>query len=80
MTKGQKKGESPLMRVFEMYETRILELIAEGYKQFEIAEMTPPLSKESVNKYLDGIKKKYGARNTPHLIHLWHEKGKTFNG
>jgi DNA-binding NarL/FixJ family response regulator len=64
--------------VYTQFEDDIIELVANGYKQHEIAEMlTPKVEEHSVNKYLDKIKTKWGAKNTPNLIHLWHLKQKS---
>lgn len=73
MTKGQKKGEPAPFRVFEMYEDQIIEMIANGKKQYQIAQTIPMATPEIIESYLKRIKDKWGAINTPNLIHLWHE-------
>lgn len=74
MTKGQKKGEPAPMRVFEMYEHQIIPMVAEGYNYQEIAERLPPLNEKLIIHYVQKILQKWGAKNRPNLIHLWHEK------
>ncbi len=77
MIAGQKKGQPAPFRVFDMYEDRIIELLAKGYNQYEIAEEMPPLSEQNISKYRQKICQKWGAKNTPNLIHLWHLKQKS---
>lgn len=71
---GRPRGVKASSHVFELYEDQIITLLADGYRQHEIAETIPKIHEDSVNAYIRNIQKKWGARNTPNLIHLWHEK------
>lgn len=60
--------------IFELYEEQLIHMLAEGLRYHEMAERIKPIEDHSVNDYVRDIREKWGARNNPHLIHLWHEK------
>lgn len=73
---GRKKNE-PNTGSFLLYEEEIIRLAAEGNTVLEMAEIIKPrLQWRTVSRYVKNIKVKWGARNTPNLIHLWHLKQK----
>lgn len=59
------------MRTFEMYEEVIIERLAKGLQHYQIADELR-LPEDCVRVYVQLVKKKWKAKNTPHLIHLWH--------
>ena len=73
---GRKKNE-PNTGSFELYEDEIIRLAAEGNTVLEMADIIKPrLQWRTISRYVKNIKVKWGARNTPNLVHLWHLKQK----
>ena len=75
MKLGQKKGEPPTQRVSDMYESRLVKMLASGCNQSEMAEAIN-LEPMHVEKYMLNYRKKYGAKNSPHLVSILHKLGK----
>lgn len=61
------------MRTFEMYEGVLIERLAKGLQHYQIADELR-LPEDSVRQYIQEVKKKWRAKNTPNLIHLWHTR------
>lgn len=51
----------------------ILRLAAEGYPMKQIADRLN-ICRETVHSHMKKIKKQLGAYNTPHAIHIAHQK------
>lgn len=56
-----------------MYEEVLIDRLAKGLQHYQIADELR-LPEDSVRQYVHEVRKKWRAKNTPHLIHLWHTK------
>ena len=79
MMKGQKKGQPPKFKISDMYEDQLLKMLASGHTYYEMGEAIN-LEMENVESYMRQYRKKYGAINSAHLIHILHTLGKLNNG
>lgn len=55
-------------------EKEIIRLVADGYTEPEIAELTK-YSKNSVHVIRHRIMKRLGAKNTPHMVSIAYQQG-----
>ena len=75
MKLGQKKGEPPKFRVCDLYEDQLTMMLSNGHSYYEMAEAIN-LEATNVESYMVRYRKKYGARNSPHLVSILHKLGK----
>lgn len=55
------------------FKKQVVTLIANGHGQKQIADITG-YHPDTIQRYLQYIYKEHGAKNSPHLVHIWHTK------